>query len=175
MTDISNEVRIVGDPVLRKKSRPVTFPDDSEYITGLIRVMFEVLDEHEGLGLAAPQVGRSVRLFVALPGYLDDLQGHTVFINPEIEPYGEPVKREEGCLSIPGIYETLERPSRTRVTALDQTGKQFTLDVDGLSARLMQHETDHLNGLLFIDRLSPMKRRFLRRKLKQLMEQGTGD
>ncbi len=78
--------------------------------------------------------------------------------------------REEGCLSVPGIYETLDRPSRARITALDRNGAEFSLDVEGLSARLVQHEADHLDGILFVDRLSPMKKRFLRRKIRKMRE-----
>jgi peptide deformylase len=165
------QVRIIGEEVLREEGRPLGFPEDAVFIRELLHDMFRVLADHEGLGLAAPQVGEPVRLFIALPDYLRDLQGHTVFINPVIEPYGEMEKREEGCLSIPGIYETLERPSRAKVRALDENGEEFTLDVNGLSARLVQHETDHLNGILFTDRLSPMKKKLLRRKLRSLREQ----
>lgn len=168
---VSSGVKIIGDPVLREKGRIVSFLEDREKVGELLNKMFAVLREEEGLGLAAPQVGESLRVFIALPDYLDDLQGHTVFINPQIEPYGNMEKREEGCLSIPGIYETLERPSTARVTAFDENGNEFTLDVSGLSARLVQHENDHLDGILFVDRLSPMKRKFLKRKLRNLREQ----
>lgn len=170
MTGIAS-VRIIGDPVLRKKAEEIDPSRGMEEVDSLIERMFSVLHEEEGLGLAAPQVGESLRVFIALPGYLDDLKGHTVFINPVVEPYGDPEKREEGCLSIPGIYETLERPSRARIRALDRNGSPFELDVSGLTARLVQHETDHLDGVLFVDRLSPMKKKLLRRKLKNLREQ----
>ena len=163
-------VRIIGDPVLRAMSRGLRFPDDSLEVSRLLENMFKVLHSQEGLGLAAPQVGVSRRMFIALPDYLEDLKGHTVFINPEIEPYGPLEKREEGCLSIPGIYETLQRPSRARVKAVDEKGEPFELDVEGLSARLVQHENDHLDGVLFTDRLSPMKKKLLRRKLRNLRE-----
>lgn len=169
MTQVSG-VRIIGDPVLREKAAPLEFPAHADTIRELAAEMFKVLQEEEGLGLAAPQVGRSLRLFIALPDYLEDLRGNTVFINPQIEPYGPPEKREEGCLSIPGIYETLERPSRARVRAFNENGKEFCLDVEGLSARLVQHETDHLDGILFVDRLSSIKKKFLRRKLRNMME-----
>lgn len=163
-------MRVIGDPVLREKGRPLAFPEDSSMTGELLQEMFRILEREEGLGLAAPQVGRSVRLFIALPDYLEDLKGHTVFINPVVEPYGEMETREEGCLSVPGIYETLDRPSRARITALDSNGREFSLDVEGLSARLVQHEADHLDGVLFVDRLSPMKKRFLRRKIRKMRE-----
>ena len=165
-----SRVRIIGDPVLREKGRLISFPDDGKRMEELLEKMFMILQEEEGLGLAAPQVGESLRVFIALPDYLDELKGHTVFVNPEIEPYGSMEKREEGCLSIPGIYETLERPSMARVKALDENGNEFNLDVSGLSARLVQHETDHLDGILYVDRLSPMKKKLLKRKLRNLRE-----
>jgi peptide deformylase len=165
-------VRVIGDPVLREKAREVSpLGEDRESLNQLLARMFDILREEEGLGLAAPQVGESVRVFVALPDYLEELKGHTVFLNPVVEPYGPLEKREEGCLSIPGIYETLDRPGSARITATDENGERFTLDLSGLAARLVQHETDHLDGILFVDRLSPMKKRFLRRKLRSMMEQ----
>jgi len=170
MQELLNSVRIIGDPVLREISRPLVFPDDAVLLRKLIETMERVLEAEEGLGLAAPQVGESVRLFIATPDYLDDLNGHVVFINPEILPCGEDEKREEGCLSVPGIYETLSRPSRVQIRALDALGNPFSLTVEGLSARLFQHENDHLDGILFVDRLSPMKKKLLRGKLKKLRE-----
>ncbi|MCD4706187.1 MAG: peptide deformylase [Candidatus Sabulitectum sp.] len=175
MQDLLNSVRIIGDPVLRQKSRPLVFPDDTPYITGLVSTMGKVLEVAEGLGLAAPQVGESVRLFIATPDYLDELNGHVVFINPEIHPYGESEKREEGCLSVPGIYEMLIRPSRVSIKAQDVRGNSFSLDVGGLAARLMQHENDHLDGILFVDKLSPVKRKLLKGRLRKLREGGRVD
>lgn len=167
-----DRVRIIGDPVLRMKSRPVVFPDDRLFLSTLLQTMREVLQAEEGLGLAAPQIGESIRLFLAIPDYLDELEGHTVFVNPVVEPYGSLEKREEGCLSVPGIWEMLERPSHVRITALDENGQEFKLDVEGLAARLFQHENDHLDGILFVDRLSPLKKKFLKRKLARLRDQG---
>jgi len=165
-------VRVIGDPVLREKASEVPPSGEAdESLKQLLERMFHILQEEEGLGLAAPQVGESVRVFVALPDYLEELKGHTVFCNPVVEPYGPLEKREEGCLSIPGIYETLDRPGSARITATDEKGERFTLDLTGLAARLVQHETDHLDGILFVDRLSPMKKRLLRRKLRSMMEQ----
>jgi peptide deformylase len=165
-----SSVRIIGDPVLRKKSVALVFPGKMQYISNLVTVMQSTLEVAEGLGLAAPQIGESVRLFIAVPDYLDELNGHVVFINPEIQPYGEMEKREEGCLSIPGIYEMLSRHSRVRITASDVRGNSFTLDVGGLAARLILHEVDHLDGMLFIDRLSPIKRKLLKGKIRKLKE-----
>ncbi len=172
MQNLLNKVRIIGDPVLRQKGRPLALPGDTPFIIGLVRTMERTLEVAEGLGLAAPQVGESVRLFIAAPNHLDELNGHVVFINPELKPYGETVKREEGCLSVPGIYETLSRPSRVTVKARDVRGNSFTLDVGGLAARLMLHEVDHLDGVLFVDRLSPIKRKLLRGRLRKLRQGG---
>jgi len=170
MTSHMSSVRIIGDPVLRKKSVPLVFPDNVQYINTLVKAMQNTLEVAEGLGLAAPQVGESVRLFIAVPNYLEELNGHVVFINPEIQPYGEMEKREEGCLSIPGIYEVLSRHSQVKITASDTLGNKFTLDVSGLAARLVLHEVDHLDGILFVDRLSPIKKKLLRGKIKRLKE-----
>ncbi|MCK5841352.1 MAG: peptide deformylase [Candidatus Sabulitectum sp.] len=171
MKNLLDSVRIIGDPVLRRKSRPLVFPDDMEYLRTLTGKMANTLEVAEGLGLAAPQVGESVRLFIATPDYLDELNGHVVFINPELHPYGEMEKREEGCLSVPGIYEILSRPGRTRITAVDIRDNSFFLDVGGLAARLMLHEVDHLDGILFVDKLSSIKRKLLRGRLKKLREE----
>ncbi len=174
MQNLLDSVRIIGDPVLRRKSRSLIFPDDVEYLRTLVNKMTNTLEVAEGLGLAAPQVGESVRLFIATPDYLDELNGHVVFINPKLCPYGEVEKREEGCLSVPGIYEILSRPGRTRITAVDIRGNSFSLDVGGLAARLMLHEVDHLDGILFVDKLSSIKRKLLRGRLKKLREERGG-
>ena len=172
---MSERIRIYGDPVLRKKSKALNLPGEQLLVVNLINRLFSVLDKAEGIGLAAPQIGESFRLFVALPGYLEELQGHTVFINPIVKPYGDPEKKEEGCLSIPGIYETFFRPERARITAVDKNGLQFTLDLGGLAARLVQHETDHLDGILFVDRLSSIKKKLLKRKLKNLVNENIAE
>ena len=168
---MSDKIQIYGAAVLRKKSKTIVLPEDFTLVQDLLKRMFAVLDKAEGLGLAAPQIGESYQLFVALPDHLEELHGHTVFINPTVKPYGEPEKREEGCLSIPGIYETFFRPERARITAIDETGHEFTLDVGGLAARLVQHETDHLNGILFVDRLSSIKKKLIKRKLRRLIDE----
>lgn len=167
----SHRVRIIGDPVLRKKAEAVERSRIPLDVPPIIEMMSGLLAMEDGLALAAPQAGVSLRLFIAAPDHLEELKGHRIFINPELEPYGPSEKMEEGCLSIPGIYETLERPSRARIRAFDENGMPFSLDLSGLAARMVQHETDHLDGILFTDRLSPMKKRFLRRRLKELMEQ----
>ena len=140
----------LGEEVLREKAAPIEKVTDE--IKTLIGDMFETMVEANGVGLAAPQVGKKLRLFVAVAD--DDVK--RVFINPQIVSTSEEVgDYEEGCLSIPGVYETIRRPVRVTVQALDENGKPFTLEADGLLARIIQHETDHLDGILFIDRGDP--------------------
>ncbi len=172
---MSEGIRIYGDPVLRRKSKALNLPGEQLLVVNLVERLFSILDKAEGIGLAAPQIGESFRLFVALPGHLEELQSHTVFINPIVQPYGDLEKKEEGCLSIPGIYETFFRPERARITAFDKNGLQFTLDLGGLAARLVQHETDHLDGILFVDRLSSIKKKLLKRKLKNLINENIAE
>ena len=140
----------LGEEVLREKAMPIEKVTDE--IKTLIGDMFETMVEANGVGLAAPQVGKKLRLFVAAAD--DDVK--RVFINPQIVSTSEEVgDYEEGCLSIPGVYESIRRPVRVTVQALDENGKPFTLEADGLLARIIQHETDHLDGILFIDRGNP--------------------
>jgi peptide deformylase len=147
----------LGDPMLRQRSEPVK--DFNEDLEKLVEQMFQTLSGAKGLGLAAVQVGALMRLFVVhVPK--DSPQ---VFINPEIlETSIEQVDYEEGCLSIPGINAEVSRPESVKVQAVNQKGKPFILTADGLLARVIQHEYDHLNGVLFIDRLDPkLKNRLL--------------
>ena len=140
----------LGEDVLRQKAQPVTEVNDG--IRKLTDDMFEVMVSADGVGLAGPQVGRLLRLFVVIA----DDGVRRVFINPQIIATSpEMSEYEEGCLSIPQVYETIKRPARVTVQALDETGRPFTLEADGLLARVIQHEYDHLDGVLFIDRGDP--------------------
>lgn len=143
----------IGDEVLREKCTPVTVFDDALHI--LIEAMYETLENADGIGLAAPQVGVDKRFFiVSLP---DGTKKE--FINPEITGYSvETSPYEEGCLSVPGVYHDVVRPSKVIVTAKDADGVEFTLKASGLMARVIQHEYDHLDGVLFVDRLSEDER-----------------
>ncbi len=143
----------LGDPLLKKTSALV--PDINGNIASLVGEMFDAMDRARGLGLAAVQVGELIRLFVTLV----PRDTPRVFINPDIlETSIEEVPYEEGCLSIPGLNADVKRPASVRVQAWNQKGRPFALDADGLLARVIQHEMDHLNGILFIDRLEPKKR-----------------
>ncbi|MFA5570307.1 MAG: peptide deformylase [Sphaerochaetaceae bacterium] len=143
------DIYTLGDEVLREKTTRVTEFDNA--LALLVDAMFDTMVEADGIGLAAPQVGVSKRLFV-----IDTRQEHQkyVFINPEIlQMSPEEGSHEEGCLSIPGVYADVIRPLEITIQAQDLKGKAFTLHADGLLARAIQHELDHLNGVLFIDRL----------------------
>ena len=147
------DIRVLGDPVLRKPTKPVTEVTDE--LRGLIADMFETMYAAEGIGLAAPQVGRSERLAVV------DVEGKKyTLINPQIvSRNGGSERAEEGCLSIPDIYGDVERPGEVTIRALDENGNQYEASANELLGRCFQHEIDHLDGKLFIDYLSPLKRR----------------
>lgn len=141
------DITKLGEPILREKAQPVAEVNDE--IRKLCEDMFETMIEAEGVGLAGPQVGKNLRLFVLIAD--DDVR--RVFINPTIIKTSEEVEEyDEGCLSIPQVYETIVRPSKVTVQALNEKGKPFTLEADGFLARIIQHEYDHLDGILYIDR-----------------------
>jgi peptide deformylase len=155
------EVRLLGDPVLRVKGAPVTSIDAE--VRRLIADMFETMYAEEGVGLAAPQVGISQRVIVIDPR--EDEVKPFALVNPVILEMAEETDRgEEGCLSLPGLKEMVERSLRVVVEGLDAHGQPQRLEAAGLLARILQHEVDHIDGILFIDRLSPLKRRMLLKK-----------
>lgn len=165
-----------GADILRQPARELK--ENSPDLQELIDNMFETMHNASGVGLAAPQVGRGERLFVVdLKRSLEDeervdgpdLPGPLVFINPTIKPLdGADVEYEEGCLSIPEIRENVIRPEAIEIEYLDRTFTPSRLQASGLLARVTQHELDHLNGVLFIDRLSLLKRRLLKRRLREM-------
>ncbi len=137
----------LGEEVLREKAEPVAEVTDE--IRKLTDDMFEAMIAADGVGLAGPQVGRPIRLFVVIA----DDNVRRVFINPQIIATSEELSDyDEGCLSIPGVWESIKRPAKVTVQALNENGRPFTLEADGLLARVIQHEYDHLDGILFIDR-----------------------
>ena len=170
---MTRTLQLIGSPVLRRKADPVDTSEASGFLTDLLRDMQRILAEKEGLGLAAPQVGESLRLFIL---DLDDiaLKGHRVFVNPVLVLSGDEERIEEGCLSIPGVYEPVRRSRMAEISAADEEGKEFVLELEGLLARAVQHECDHLDGILFVDRLSPVRRRMLRSKLARIREGEAG-
>ena len=159
------DIKILGEEVLKKHSSLV--PKVDRPVQDLIQAMFETMYEGKGVGLAAPQVGESKRLFVCHA--TDDKP--RVFINPEIIATSEEqVIFEEGCLSIPNVYCDVLRPAWITVQARDENGKIFTLDARGYLARVIQHEIDHLNGMLFIDRINEKKRQRIMKNFKKTIK-----
>ena len=165
------KVLTLGDELLRQKSEPVE--EVTPEIKALAEEMFTTMIQEQGVGLAAPQVGILKRMFVLIAD--DDVR--RVFINPQIISTSTEVSEyEEGCLSIPKVYEKITRPVKVTVQALNENGKPFTLEADGLLARIIQHEYDHLEGVLYIDKGDPLfkfkteenfKRKNERKKLKE--------
>lgn len=164
------DIVLFGSEVLRERCRPLDPQGDGELLTNLVRDMKRILACHDGLGLAGPQAGEAVRLFIAGEDTGLPLGGHTVFINPVIQLLGPPVRGEEGCLSFPGVYADVERSQTVLVNALDRHWQPFRLELSGLAARLVQHEHDHLEGILLVDRMGALKRRLLRNRLKRIRE-----
>lgn len=158
-----------GDPVLKRSAEEVE--EDHPGLKELINNMFETMDKAEGVGLAASQVGESLRLFIINPGKADeqwkDLK--RIFINPEIVSLeGEKSPYEEGCLSIPEIRENISRPPRVVINYLDENFTEWEETFEDLPARVVQHEYDHIEGVLFTDRLPPLKKRLIKRQLNDI-------
>ena len=154
-------IRTLGDPVLRETAAPVNVFDDA--LRRLVDDMLETMYAAPGVGLAGNQVGLRTACFV-----YDDREGHAGFVaNPRLsEPEGEETL-EEGCLSIPGPYHPTVRAARVRLVGADLDGEPLDIVAEGLLARIFQHETDHLNGLLYIDRLDDVGRRDVMRQLRE--------
>lgn len=161
-----------GSPVLRKHSVEITTDDN---LVEIVKNLFDTLKKDGGLGLAAPQIGILKRIFFmdTSPLIEDDPLIEKVeqaFINPEIlDRSAETTNYEEGCLSIPGIYEIVERPVKIRIRYQDTFFNTIEKELDGMPARIFQHEYDHLEGILFIDKLSSLKRKMLAGRLNKIM------
>ncbi len=162
-------IRTYPDPVLRVKTARIEKIDNT--LDQLIQDMVETMHAAPGVGLAANQVGVSLQLAVIdLSSRENDEQRHPlmVIINPEILSSEGAIVEDEGCLSIPDYSEKVKRAAKVTVRAQDSTGKPFEVTAEGLLAKALQHEIDHLNGVLFIDRLSPLKKNIFKRRLKKL-------
>lgn len=158
---------ILPDPVLREVSKPIERVDPP--LQKLADDMLETMYQAPGIGLAAIQIGEPLRLLVIDVAGKDEPREPQVFINPQILwRSDEPNVYEEGCLSIPDYYAEVERPERVRVRYLDRNGKESEVEADGLLATCLQHEIDHLDGILFIDHISKLKRDMVIRKFKKL-------
>jgi peptide deformylase len=151
------------DPRLRNIAQPVTEVDDA--VRQLIDNMFETMYAAPGIGLAATQVNVSQRVVVI--DISEDKKQPLCLINPELLDLQGVEEMDEGCLSVPGVYETVQRAEKVRVRALDRDGSAFELEADGLLAVCLQHEIDHLDGKLFVDYLSQLKRTRIRKKLEK--------
>ncbi len=167
-------LRFYGDPVLRQKAAPVEAFATAE-LRQLVADMYETCEAEEGAGLAAPQVGVSLQVFVVdcaeNPEDPESPVQRFVAVNPEVVASQGLVHSEEGCLSIPGLRETVTRSARVILAARDVEGKPLQIEAGGLVARAIQHEVDHLNGILFVDRLSSLKRQLLKRHLDEIAAQ----
>ncbi len=157
------------EPVLSKKAEPIAEIDDS--IRQLATDMIETMYAAPGIGMAAPQVGVSKRLIVLDCGGRDEESQLLVAINPEIITATGESFEEEGCLSVPGYYCKIKRNAEVTVRYLDLDGSEQMLSTDGLQAVAFQHEIDHLNGVLFVDHLSSLKRGLFKKKYKKILEQ----
>ncbi len=168
-------VYLYGHPVLREISEDIApdYPDLKQLITD----MWETMYTSEGVGLAAPQIGRNIRLIVidadpvaeSFPGCAGK---KLTLINPQLEVFddGEKVTRSEGCLSLPGLSEDVKRTEKIRLTYFDEEFKSHDEVIDGFLARIVQHEYDHLEGMLYIDHISPIRKQLIRGKLRNIIE-----
>jgi peptide deformylase len=168
MIDIE-KCRITHYPasVLAGRARPVEKIDDT--IRKLAEKMTDIMLEHKGIGLAGPQAGVPLRIFIISPD--STRENVKVYINPTVTPTGELEAFEEGCLSVPGVYTKIRRYKKCRVTATDLDGKEFTLEAEGLLARALQHEYDHIEGMTIADRMGTAARITHRKQLKKLKQE----
>ncbi|MFN3740012.1 MAG: peptide deformylase [Thermodesulfovibrionales bacterium] len=167
------EIKRYPEEVLKRKALPV------EEINGklqtLIDDMIETMYAAPGIGLAAPQVGVSKRLIVVDVGYKEGKSSLLTILNPEINLSEESIDSEEGCLSVPGHIVTIKRSARVIVRGLDRNGRPLEIEAEGLLARALQHEIDHLNGILIIDRLGPFRRELLKKKILKERRESSRD
>jgi peptide deformylase len=162
-----------GDPILRKKGARIQ--EITPEIRQLVNDMTETLDALRGCGLAAPQIHQSLALFITrIPRYLDDKKTsipgeRRVFINPKIVDYSQEMwSCEEGCLSMPGLRESIARPLKVTIQATDLDNRTFTEEFVGFDAHVIMHENDHINGILFIDRLPAQKKKAIEGQLREI-------
>lgn len=163
------DIKRYPDPVLKKKASPVSNIDGS--LQRLIDDMIETMRAAPGIGLAATQVGALNRLIVVDLNMREEEHPLIVLINPLIVHSEGKVISEEGCLSVPGYISTIERESDILVRGLDREGRDIDIEASGLLARALQHEIDHLDGILFVDRMSPIKRQFFRKRYMRMLKE----
>jgi peptide deformylase len=161
------EIKVYGEDILRDESAPIENIDGEmvDFLNGMTGAMMRA----KGLGLAANQVGRAVRAFSIDMSHFDVLEKPMTIINPEIVDLGNNiVSGEEGCLSFPGLFQVIERPDQVTIKSIDIDGREYFFEASGMVARVIQHEIDHLDGVLFIDKLSPAQRRLIKGKLNRI-------
>lgn len=156
------KIKYIGDPVLRRKTEKIK--DFNNGLQTLVQDMIRVMHHEDGIGLAAPQIGLSKSILVLDISSVEKDEQPRIFINPEIHDVSGESVVEEGCLSIPGVREEVARPETVKITYSNEKGEQFTEEHGGWMARVLQHEIDHLNGILFVDHISPLKRQMLIRQ-----------
>ena len=161
-------IRLYGDPVLREECAPVAQMDDE--VRELIGNLVDSVVRAEGLGLAAPQIGVARRVIVVMEEPGEKTRSFPI-VNPEIVSACGEEMAEEGCLSIPGIYEKIKRPQSVVVTGLNEDGEKITIEASGMMARAFCHEIDHLNGVLFVDKLGMVKKGLIKGKLGAIKKQ----
>jgi len=164
------KIELYGAPVLREKAKPVE--KITPEIQKLLDDMAETMRHAGGAGLAANQVGVPVRVLVVDVGAHEGKEELVHLINPEYVVQDGEMVQEEGCLSIPKIYERVKRPAHVAVKALDREGRPFELEGEEFLAKALSHEIDHLDGVLFLDRLSPLRRDIVKRKIRKLIKEG---
>jgi len=172
---VANRLRILHypEPVLLSVAKPVSDVKFANGLKAFAEDMFTTMEEAGGVGLAAPQVGESMRLFVMdIPESDDSPAVRAALVNPEILHVEGEQTGDEGCLSFPGIFQPVRRQMRVVARAFDVEGKEFEIDATGLAARCILHETDHLDGIVFLDRMSLLKRDLAKRKIKRLQKRG---
>ena len=163
------DIVLMGDPVLRTRAEEVTSFDDE--LRTLVRDMFETMYHAEGIGLAAPQVGVSKRVVVVDLRREEEPEARVALVNPVVTWASTELDKEaEGCLSIPGIEDVVVRHWAVKVEGFDPKGRPVSVEAEDLYSRAIQHEIDHVDGILFLDRLSPLKRRMQMRKWRKLRE-----
>ena len=160
------QLKTYGDSILRDENKKIEKIDDN--IKEILNNMVETMKDINGIGLAGPQVGINMRLFVMEPpeGLIKKV------INPEFIEYSEiKVDHEEGCLSVPGIYKNVKRPEKISVKYLNEDGQEIREELDGITARIFQHESDHLEGILFVDKIAPVAKRLVSKKLLNMKKE----
>lgn len=166
-------IYLYGSPVLREMCQDIDF-SSYDGLDKLIDDMFETMENADGVGLAAPQIGRAIRLFcIDLTPYEEDFPAGTplrmTFINAHIyERGGDEVSSGEGCLSLPGLNEDVVRPDRIKIRFIDRDGVEQDREYDGFMARVIQHEYDHIDGMMFVDRVAPIRKTLIKSKLTAL-------